>query len=787
VSTVPEQAMRALQIVLAEFAQEPFHFKCLRDKRLVVAATSRWWQPGQVGKVIAIYPTSADECRAMLDRLAPALDGIQGPYVLTDRRYGDAGCLYYRYGEFLQQSSIEPDGTRRSVLRGPDGTEWTDDRAPVYRKPPWVDDLFVEPDAAPASRTINGYQVLRALHHTGTGGVYLAERLSDGATVVIKESRPHTAFAPDGSDGQVRLRREFETLTRLSGSGVGPEPIELFQAWEHLFLVQEHIDFGPLATFLAARNPLAHGDMSSESLRQYRIEAHTVLTNLKAAIATCHERGICYGDVSSTNVLVSPDSLAVRLVDFESARPLDEWAGDTPASPGFRPPEGSAALTDARRFDEFGVASVELTLISPRNVLRELSPSAMSQSTRHAAAVLQYPLGDLLQRLELPPADPTGSTDIDTLIKDVVRFVEATMTPDRADRVFPASADVFISSPWSVAFGVAGVIRGLHWLTDQVPAPVSEWMDTHAPSLDRMAAGLYFGQAGVGWTLLDIGEAERGLDLIDRAGRATLSDLPANVAEGTAGIGMASLAAWRRGGDGRGLDVARRVGDHLLRTARDPGLGLHWPVPGEKAEPLGYAYGSSGVATFLLYLYHATGERRFQYAGRRALDYELTQLQPREGGGLGLPGFADRPMLEPYWERGSAGFGGALARFCRSTGDERLRATLEKLVRSTLRGSAINPGLFTGMAGIVNFALDCRYLLHGSDYHELAAEMAQGIVSLACPQPEGIAFPGHGLLRYSNDFGTGSIGAALVLNRLHHGGPDFNYTLDELLTDGSDG
>lgn len=781
VSTVPDQASPALDIILAEFAREPFHFKCLRDRRLVVAATSRWWQAGQLGKVFAIYPTDPADARALLERLHEVLDGIEGPYILTDRRYRDSLCLYYRYGEFISEKRTDHDGTETSFLRGPDNLEWADDRTPVYRRPPWVDELFPEPTVAAASRDIHGYRVTGALQHTGAGGLYLAERISDGRTVVLKESRPRTAFATDGSSGQIRLRREFDTLTRLHGTGMSPEAIELFQEWEHLFLVQEYIEFGPLQSFLAARSPLAHGDLTPDALERYRKEARTVVTNVRAAIAACHERGICYGDLSLTNILVEPESLAVRLVDFESSRPLDEWAGDTPASPGFRPPPGSPAWADPLLFDEFGLASVELALITPRNILRELSPDALSRSVRHAATLLGYPVGDLLERLELPSGEDADEPDLDLMVKEAVRFVENTLTPDRGDRLLPSSPEVFVSNPWSVAFGAAGALRGLHRLTGQVHPAVLEWMSRHTGRLDTCPPGLYFGLAGVGWSLLDVGERERGLELIDRASHDTPVDLPATVAEGSAGVGLACLAAWQRTQDDVFLRAAVRTGDHLIGTARDSGLGLHWPRAGRTRHPLGYAHGSSGVATFLLYLHLASGEDRFRRVARRALDYDLSQLTTRGRAGVGLPGHADLPMLEPYWERGSSGFGGALARFCRVTGDERLRATLDDLVRCTLQGTAVFPGLFTGMAGIVNFALDCRDLLGGATYHELAAGMANGITAMACPQPEGLAFPGHGLLRYANDFASGSIGIALVLDRLHRGGPDFNYTLDELL------
>jgi hypothetical protein len=87
------------------------------------------------------------------------------------------------------------------------------------------------------------------------------------------------------------------------------------------------------------------------------------------------------------------------------------------------------------------------------------------------------------------------------------------------------------------------------------------------------------------------------------------------------------------------------------------------------------------------------------------------------------------------------------------------------------------------MAGLVNLALDCHTLFGERRYLDLAARMSAGITAMACPEPEGIAFPGNGLMRYSTDFASGSAGIALVLDRLNRAGPDFNYTLDGLLGD----
>lgn len=784
VSAVPDHAARALDAVGREFRRTPFALKVLRDTRLVRYATTRWWHPAQVGKVIAIYPTSAEQCRDLLGRLHDALADVRGPYVLSDRRYRDSTCLYYRYGGFRAEGHVTADGTRALTLRGPDGQEWADERLPVYRRPPWVPELFEETTAAAAGqpRELRGYRMTRALRYGGSGGTYLGERISDGLPVVVKEARPNTAFSDDGSDGQERLRREYAWLTRMSGSGVAPQPIELFTEWEHLFLVEEYLpDAIPLVHFIAKHNPLPRNEVGPGTAARYRAVIDKVVGNVRRAIDACHDRGLVYGDLSLTNVMVHPDTFRVWLVDFESARGLDVRQDRYPRTPGFAPPPGSAAREDGRAFDAYGVAAVELALLMPRNGLRELSPAGLARATRHASSMLDRPAADLLARLGLP--EVADRTDLTQVAVDAMRFAAAVSTPERSDRLFPADPAVFRTGPWSIAYGAAGVVRALHRITGAVPGPVRGWLDRHRAGLDRLPPGLYHGLAGVGWTLCDAGEPEWGRELVIRAaaGTAGARDLPAGVAEGAAGVGLACLAAWRRTGDAALLAEAARIGDDLAGTAQDAGTGLFWSRERGRPTPVGYAHGSAGIALFLLYLHLATGEPGYLRLGRRALAHDLAEGVEQDGGVLAFPSRTGGEVFYPYWERGAAGIGTALARYCRVVPDGTLRPILDRIMEYDVGGISVSPALFTGMAGPANLALDCAELFGRPDWRARGQRMALAIAAMACDQPEGVAFPGEGLLRFSTDFATGGAGIALVLHRAATGGPDFNYTLDELL------
>ncbi|GAA2815081.1 class III lanthionine synthetase LanKC [Kitasatospora sp. CM 4170] len=821
VSAVPEDAAVALRAVAAEFHRTPFHFKCLRSTRLVRLGAARWWPPGQIGKVVVIYTHSAEQCRELLARLAGPLADVRGPYVLTDRRYGKSGCLYYRYGEFISSGTVGADGTARSVLHGPDGRRWTDDRDPVYRRPPWVPELCDEEQAdGSGSHVLHGYQVVRALHYGGAGGVYLARRVSDGREVVLKEARPHTAHAEDGSDAQQRLRREFEALQLLSGTGVAPEPLELFEEWEHLFLAEEFVDGMALVTFIGRSNPIAGNAVTEQGVAEYAKVVDTVVDGLREALAACHARDLVHGDVSLTNVVVDPETLRVRLIDFESVRSLSARQDQYPGTPGFAPAmpaqpttadgrtSGDSAVadraTDGRAFDEYALAAVELAMLLPRNTLLALDPPALARSTRHVAALLRRPVDGLLHALGLPLDEaPEQRLDLPDAVARAVGFMEAVMTPEREDRPFPADPAVFRTNPWSVAHGAAGVLRAVHGITGRFPEPIRDWMVRAEPRLDRLPPGLCYGLAGVAWTLCDAGEPDWGAAVLDRAlrtasgtaggsGTATASGttrataaadaLPADLATGSAGLGLACLALWRGIGETRHLHEAARIADGLVEAAEDAGQGLYWSDGTGRPPQIGYAHGSSGIALFLLYLHCATGDDRYLRVGRRALAHDLAQGVVQGDGMLSIPGRVGSAVYSPYWLRGSAGVGTALARYCALLPDEEpLHRALDGILRRGVGGVTITTGLYRGMAGPTNLALDCVRLLDRPDLREPAERSARAILSLAGRRPEGLAFPGESLLRYSTDFATGSAGIALVLDRLHRGSADFNYTLDELL------
>ena len=242
VSSSLPNAQAVLSVVAAACAELAVPFKHLAGREMFLQAHDKHADRMQSGKFCAIYPADPELARRVLERLAGELSGIAGPYVLTDRRFGESECVSYRYGAFLRQSRPAADGTRILTLPGPEGLPIDDDRGPVFRLPPGIVDPFAAPAGPPssASITLGGYHFEKVLRHANSGGAYRF-RDEQGAQVFIKEARAHNGYTVDGADAQSRLAAEYLILRALHARapGLGPRPVEVFRKWEHSYLVTE--------------------------------------------------------------------------------------------------------------------------------------------------------------------------------------------------------------------------------------------------------------------------------------------------------------------------------------------------------------------------------------------------------------------------------------------------------------------------------------------------------------------------------------------------------------------
>lgn len=849
ISATESSAHDVLSAVVPVLLRHGASFKFAADRGVVRLLNSATVDRGSGGKFLTVYPADDDAARLLAAACHEATETLHGPVILSDRPYRPGSLVHYRYGGFSDRHAIDADGLVVYLIRDPDGNLIADERRPGRWGPAWAVDPFQPAGPAPAPAgagpiTLAGRYVVRAaLRHANKGGVYLAEDQLRGVPVVVKEGRPHVAGSSVG-DARSRIRHEASILARLQGTGCVPGFVDLFDAGGHTFLVTEHIDaptlrdqiddagYPPegglaapevagLAVRLAAAMAAAHS--AGVVLRDFN--PNNVLVGDDGAITLidfefAHLAGSEPEAASGTPGYSAPEEMRGEPSGFAG----DCWSLGatiafvaTGADPYF-PSDSARPWSDPARLRAWLHRLIETSRVDPR--IAELILACMGTDPQHRhgpdavvpaltaepAGEPPAPLPSLVAAATRPIPDPS----------EVTAWLLSTMGTGTSGHVWPAGPTGMPLDPANVQSGASGV--GLY-LCRAATAPGSATATATATATaagrdgarlraavaataawvsDRIARGpdrppgLHFGLSGMVWFLTEASATLGRDDLARRASELALS-LPArslnpDVSHGTAGIGMAQLHQWLRTGDERFAARAVLAAEHLARTVAGDGT---WSVPGGAPTRLagttsyGFAHGSAGIGTFLVYAGAATGEARFTDLGLDVIAGLVEHAVVADDGAAYWPVGPDNDELWPHWCNGSTGVGTALVRAWAVSGDRRLLGAAEAAalagIRETWRSSTVQ---CHGLAGdaellldLVSFAPDA-----GCARRWQAAASEAGASLWVRRRRDG----GH--LTFADDtggsvsagFGTGMAGVGAFLLRLADGGPRL-LMLDELL------
>ncbi|WP_051845315.1 class III lanthionine synthetase LanKC [Streptomyces globisporus] len=783
VSARLDRAQHVLDTVAGICFSEGVPFKHLSARLFFLFLHHKHAVRAQAGKFCAVYPPDTATARRLLEHLRDALDGEEGPYVLTDRRFRDSRTVHYRYGSFDgARSRLRADGTREGMIRDGFGREVVDSRLPAFHLPAGITDPFVEQEEQPHAGPIliRDYEVIRAVRLSNAGGAYQARDRRTGRTVFLKEARAHNGLVFDGTDAQQRLRHEYDVLRELHAAapGVGPEPLDHFTEWEHDFLVTEYVAGQPLVGWLSRSSPLARADRTAESVAAYYEACRRLLAALDASLERLHASGYRFGDLSLGNVLVTPSG-RIRLVDFEAASALSA-APSGMGTPGFTPPPGlRRADTDPLLQDRYGTSAVALAFLAPFNEIAEHAPANLALLRRDLADVA--PPQELWQRAtafhlaedraqdQNGPDRPPSPAELDTdprgcltrLADEVAAGLLETADADRPDWVFPPSPEAFRTNNVCLAYGTAGVVHALHRAGAAVPEEIRERLRHDTMALrDALPPGLLVGSAGIARVLAALGRLDEAVDLLQDADGHPLAASCGTLAGGRAGVGLGWLALHRLTGESSHLERAAAAGEGLLRTPDLPAsLGEH--------DARGLLHGRSGLALFLHRLARDTGEARFLEAGRLLLHQELDRTFPLADGALSVSDNAQLTRAMPYLATGAAGLAAVLTRYVATAPDERCAAALPRLVAGIRVSCATKEaGLYRGLAGLTWFLTEHAELTGTDTARRDAVRAATGLLKYAVPYRRGVRFLGAGSQRFTADLSSGGAGVLLALHRL---------------------
>jgi serine/threonine protein kinase len=789
-------------------------FKHALDLRVLALINGKHGGREQSGKFVTIYPHHKREFLALLEELAEATNAFDGPMILTDRRYASSKVVQYRYGGMSPVTRIDVTGRRITYLVGPEGELVRDERRPEFHVPPWVADPFppgIDEDASEATLKNSRYLVRCPLDFSTAGGIYIGEDRTTGREVIIKEARPHIEVGLRGGDAVDALKNEWSVLTTFAQSAITPKPIDLFQDWEHWFLVEEKINGLSLTRYSAAHSIASKQRNSAKAIRGFWTTYRATFNSLARALNTLHNATFVFGDLSPNNVIVNLDTLKVTFIDLETAHAVGGQRVSSTFTPGFVPLSEHGVEAPSQERDCYALGAMMLRYLLPMGALIIRSPKLLDRFLLEWRVEFHLPsdIEDLIRGLleAEPHSRPTArvvgevlsrspESDVHSrhgasgpapsqiplaakIVEGGVHHILNAASFDRHDRLFPANPAVFETNPLSIAFGACGVAHVLQRMLGECPRPVIDWITNHRADARSCGPGLYSGLAGIAWAFHDLALYDEAEVAFRQAiNHPRLFD-SADLFNGAGGVGMAALALSMRTNDKRYADYSAWCAEEILARAQTRDTGLCWLAPDGKAY-YGLGHGASGVALFLLYLHLATLDERWLRAGQRALAFDLAGVSAGDDLFLWPYGEDTSGIRLPYFEFGAAGVGAAVLRYQLVAGSEQYRTVLQRILSDAAHKYAAFPGYLMGLAGLGQFFIDVAVLSGDDDAWMRAQLVADGVRLFALERADGYAFPTEYHYRLGCDFGTGAAGAVLFLDNLLHRRTS-SFMLDELL------
>lgn len=812
VSANLKNAEEILKIV-TEIARDNYiSFKFMKDKEMLKLASQKPYPRGGSGKFMTIYPKDTDEFLRLLDILYEKLKYFEGPYILSDNRYKDCKVIYYRYGGLKGKFRVDRNGEYIPVILDTNG-QWIDDtRTPYFKIPINISDPVkqkIENDNK--SYIKENYLIKKPLYFSNSGGIYEAIKLETKEKVIIKEARPYTCMAAEEKDSIYFRKSEFKVLKKLEKYNVAPKPIELFKEWEHIFLVEEFIEGISLHNFCAQNNPFYKAFSINDHIATFIDKMLEIFSKIVDVLIIFHSNGLIVSDLAPKNILIK-DNLCVKFIDLEACLEKNNADIHQLSTYGFSEKINESNLEES---DLYALGCIFLSCLLRRNEIVNIAPNVIKESLNSLFKDYSLPL-DLKQIIfDLIDNEPSkrpklnevkarldeikkqkyygvklkNDTNYDKLnfeyeqlISKCVDSIDKVATIDRVDRLFPNTP--LINNSLNITCGALGNLHTFKLLKheDKIDKYKS-WIINKLNKKELYAPGLYVGVAGIAWVLLEIGETEKAMEILNSSEKNKLFKNNYGMQTGLSGYGMTLIKFWLETNITEYLNKAKVIGDELMYKCKISNFDktAYWPDDIE-CHSIGYGNGTTGISLFLLYLFLATKNKNYLDIGESALKHDLLQkIKVENNDFYAFPSNNENTgIIYPYFMVGSAGIVSVLVRYYKTTKDNYYLEEIKKIVPGIHIKYALNPGLFNGLAGLGNALLDCYNFLNDNSFLKMAYDVAEGINLFKVDYNGGILFPDDYITKLSTDFGSGTSGIILFLNRLINNNMNFCFFLDEL-------
>src|SRR6056297_634309 len=385
ISAILETIYDIIDIVVPILYENNIQFKHAIDEKMLRLINSKMWNRGATGKIITIYPKSDENFKYLIQILSKKLKKFKGPYILSDFRYKNSDIVFFRYGGFKNIQRLNVYGIKESLIRDGENNYILDERNP-YPKIPKGISLPFENEKFYTWKNNNGnnkeilnnrYLVLKALSFSNSGGVYKAFDKRSKNEVVLKEARPFIDFS-NGKDAIDRMKKEYIILKTLEKENITPKIYEIFQAWEHFFLVEEYIDGIELTYYPSIDNIILRSMYKSINKNKLIKEKNVFLKRLFGLFASflniisiLHSYNIVFGDISPNNFIIVNNLEhyeEVKIIDFEGAFFKENQEGIPYSTPGFVSPQRmDKSIKSNFKDDYYSLGALLLNQIFPIN------------------------------------------------------------------------------------------------------------------------------------------------------------------------------------------------------------------------------------------------------------------------------------------------------------------------------------------------------------------------------------------------------------------------------------
>ncbi|MGL4611425.1 MAG: class III lanthionine synthetase LanKC [Trueperaceae bacterium] len=799
VSATVDNAIEILEYVANTLIPRGTPFKFIADRRGHIITNRKNYSRAGSGKFITIYPENDQDFQEILEELYVELKDKEGPYILSDKRYRDSKVLYYRYGGIQRKTILNYLGEQVHVIYSPDGEVVPDVRKPYFKPPSWVTDPFAKPqENDPVVPTLkNGqYSILTSFAFSNTGGVYLARDNQNGRKVVIKEARPYTSMDNDGNEAVSILRREFEVLRLLKNTRVAPEPIEMFQEWEHHYLVEEYIEGANIREMILGKNPLIKLNPSLEDTQKFFDYFCRIFGSFNEVLKAVHSIGIVLGDLSPENFVIDRDTCTVRIIDLEGAFKLNEEKPTYLYTPGFRRHQSVIDKTQGFNDDLYTLATIMAHFIFPVSLVAEVKKDFFTQVLDIVLKDIGWPeqlyklINGLIEETKnyddiktffekpLKLHKPSFSSKVETqevknMVKRFGEFLLHVVEPNKDSRLFPGDPFMYQTNPLGFGLGASGILFALKKCGFEIADKAMTWLDKKVNEVNNktLPAGVFTGTSGLAYALWELGCEDSALTMIELANKHPLLEQNHSLYYGMAGVGLTNLFMYQKTKDVKFVAAAKILANQLLKTVIRDEKGCYWKDEKGKVW-LGYGYGQSGVASFLHKLSQGTNEKSYLDLGKEAIAYDLAYAYPNElgDGTFSFPGsITDTHTYSSYLENGTAGIVKVLSEY-------KMYDELTKLVDDLNRKYAVGIGLSWGLTGFVAVLTKLFQTTKETKYLQMCQRPLAGIRDLYLIETtNGFAIPGEGFYRITCDYATGVAGVMHTFHKYFNA----KSTLDE--------